>query len=143
MAGDAFQKIKDSASRTVTKISVKTSSSLEKQKIRMHIETLEKDVQKIYLNIGEETYALWAQGITSTETLAEKLEDIRQKKAEVERLTAQLDSIDERDNEILGTKTEAQASAEEGASSGPKCPNCGADCEASAKFCRKCGQKLQ
>jgi hypothetical protein len=44
MAGDAFSKFGDSMSRAITKISVKTSSSLEKSKIKMHIESLTKDV---------------------------------------------------------------------------------------------------
>ena len=44
-------------SRAITKISVKTSSSLKKSKIKMHIESLTKDVQKMLTDIGEEVYS--------------------------------------------------------------------------------------
>lgn len=143
MAGDAFQKFGDSMSRAITKISVKTSSSLEKSKIKMHIESLTKDVQKMLTDIGEEVYSLWLNGDTSNQSLTEKLEAVKQKKAEIEQLSTELDSIDDRDNEILGTKAEAEQKAEVVVPQKPCCPNCGSEHEPTAKFCRKCGHKLQ
>ena len=142
MAGDTFQKIKDSTSRAITKISVKTSSSLEKSKIKMHIESLTKEIQKMFADIGEEVYTLWLQGDSTNEELAEKLEAVKTKKAEIEQLVIELNSIDDRDNEILGTKIE-EVKEESVIPSKPCCPNCGSECDASAKFCRKCGYKLQ
>ena len=143
MAGDAFSKLGDSMSRAITKISVKTSSSLEKSKIKMHIESLTKDVQKMLVDIGEEVYSLWLQGNASNQSLAEKLEAVKQKKEEIAQLTVELNSIDERDNQILGTKTEAEEKPEPAAPTKNCCPNCGSECDPAAKFCRKCGNKLQ
>lgn len=142
MAGDAFQKFGDSMSRAITKISVKTSSSLEKSKIKMHIESLTKDVQKMLMDVGEEVYSLWLNGETSNQSLAEKLEAVKQKKVEIEQLSAELSSIDDRDNEILGTKAEDEQPLEAAVPRKPCCPNCGSEHEPTAKFCRKCGQKL-
>lgn len=142
MSGDAFSKFGDSMSRAITKISVKTSSSLEKSKIKMHIESLTKDVQKMLTDVGEEVYALWLNGESSNQSLAEKLEAVKQKKKEIEQLSIELASIDDRDNEILGTKIE-EVKEESVIPSKPCCPNCGSECDASAKFCRKCGYKLQ
>ncbi len=143
MAGDAFFKFGDSMSRAITKISVKTSSSLEKSKIKMHIESLTKDVQKMLTDVGEEVYALWLNGESSNQSLAEKLEAVKQKKKEIEQLSIELASIDDRDNEILGTKAEAEPKAEVAVPQKPCCPNCGSEHESTAKFCRKCGHKLQ
>lgn len=143
MSSDAFQKFGDSMSRAITKISVKTSSSLEKSKIKMHIESLTKDVQKMLTDVGEEVYALWLSGESSNQSLAEKLEAVKQKKKEIEQLSIELASIDDRDNEILGTKTEAEPKAEVAVPQKPCCPNCGSEHEPTAKFCRKCGNKLQ
>lgn len=142
MAGDTFQKFKDSTSRAITKISVKTSSSLEKSKIKMHIESLTKDVQKMFTDIGEEAYSLWLQGDSSNQTLVEKFETIRQKKNEIEQLTAELCAIDDRDNEIFGTKAETEVQ-EVQTPTKSVCPDCGFECDVSAKFCRKCGKKLE
>lgn len=143
MAGNAFSKFGDSMSRAITKISVKTSSLLEKSKIKMHIESLTKDVQKMLTDVGEEVYALWLNGESSNQSLAEKLEAVKQKKGEIEQLSAELASIDDRDNEILGTKAEAEQPPEVVVPQKPCCPNCGSEHEPIAKFCRKCGHKLQ
>lgn len=143
MAGDAFQKLGDSMNRAITKISVKTSSSLEKVKIKTHIDTLSKDVQKLFAEIGENAYSLWLNGDVSNEALVAKFEAIRQKQSEIENLTAELNSIDERDNQILGTKTESEYRPDVVNPAKASCPNCGAECEPTAKFCRKCGFKLQ
>lgn len=142
MAGDAFQKFGDSMNRAITKISVKTSSSLEKSKIKMHIESLTKDVQKMLMDVGEEVYFLWLDGESSNRLLTEKLEAVKQKKVEIEQLSAELTSIDDRDNEILGTKAETEQPLEAAVPRKPCCPNCGSEHEPTAKFCRKCGQKL-
>lgn len=143
MAGDAFSKLGGSMGRAITKISVKTSSSLEKSKIKMHIESLTKDVQKLLADVGEEVYSLWLQGDASNQSLAEKLEAVKQKKEEIEQLTVELDSIDERDSQILGIKTEIEATTESAVLSKNCCTNCGAECDSVAKFCRKCGNKLK
>ena len=143
MTGDTFQKIGDSMSRAITKISVTTSSSLEKSKIKMHIESLTKDVQKMLTDIGEEVYALWLNGESSHQSLTEKLEAVKQKKNEIEQLSIELASIDDRDNEILGTKAEAEQKTEVVIPQKPCCPNCGSEHDPVAKFCRKCGHKLQ
>lgn len=42
MANDAFEKFKKSVNRGITTISIKTSSSLEKSKIKLHMDSLEK-----------------------------------------------------------------------------------------------------
>lgn len=143
MAGDAFQKLGDSMNRAITKISVKTSSSLEKSKIKMHIESLTKDERKLLMEIGEELYVLWLNGDPSIQTLQEKLEAVNKKKDEIEQLSIELSSIDARDNEILGTKTETEPKTEVAVPQNPCCPNCGSTHEPTAKFCRKCGFKLQ
>lgn len=143
MAGNVFSKFGDSMSHAITKISVKTSSSLEKSKIKMHIESLTKDVQKMMMNIGEEVYTLWLNEESSNHSLAEKLEAVKQKKDEIEQLSTELASIDDRDNEILGTKAEAEQQPEVVVPRKACCPNCGSEHEPTAKFCRKCGTKLQ
>lgn len=142
MAGDAFQKFGDSMNRAFTKISVKTSSSLEKSKIKLHIDTINKDIQKTYYSIGEDVYALWLKGEISNQTLTERLELIKSKNNEIQKLSDELVSIDERDNEILGTKEEGNQAPTPASSQTKFCPDCSIEYEDTAKFCRKCGRKL-
>lgn len=142
MAGETFQKIGDSMSRTITKISVKTSSSLEKSKIKMHMESLTQDVQRMLMDVGEEVYFRWLDGEASNQPLAEKLEEVKQKKTEIEQLAAELVSIDDRDNEIFGTKVETEQKPKVVPYQKCCCPDCGFEYDNAAKFCRKCGRKL-
>ena len=142
MPGDVFKKIGDSMGRAVTKISVKTSSSLEKSKIKMHIDSLSKDVQKMLTEIGEGVYSLWLNGEGVNQDLLEKMKVVKQKKDEIEKLIAELNSIDDRDNEILGTTIANTQSDVIEASNNPCCSNCGTEHDPVAKFCRKCGNKL-
>ncbi|MDD7024986.1 MAG: hypothetical protein PUI37_09025, partial [Oscillospiraceae bacterium] len=61
---------------------------------------------------------------------------------EIEQLINELDFIDERDQEILGSKDEAEKQMEVLSSKKNGCPNCGFVCDSNANFCRKCGNKL-
>ena len=140
MAHDAISKFKSSINRGITTINVKTSSSLEKTKIRTHIESLRADIEKLFHSIGERAYAGWERQAGEDEGLTEMFVLVKQKKDEIDQLTAELFSIDERDNQILGTMKQEAAPA-----AGRKitCPECGSQYDDPAKFCRKCGHKLQ
>lgn len=137
MANDMFQKFKSSVNRGVTTISVKASSSLEKTKIKTHIESIEASIQKLIIEVGEAAYATWESGEKNFAGLEEMLASIQQKKGEIAKLNVDMASIDERDEQILGSKAETPTEGE------ILCPNCGTLGPSTAKFCRKCGCKLQ
>lgn len=142
MAGDAFQKFKSSLNRGVTTISVKTSSSLEKAKIKTHIETIQSEIQQLKLSIGELAYTKWLNNDADDSQLIEHYISIQQKNGEIEKLNEELASIDARDNQILGNMAAEEAAAASEADFAMVCPNCGTGYETPVKFCRKCGTKL-
>lgn len=137
MAADAFEKLKSSFNRGITTISVKTSSSLEKSKIKTHIESLTREIERDIQLIGEEAYKIWSSEDSNFTVLNERCAAVKSKQDEIARLNEELASIDERDNQILGTTERPEEAA-------PKfiCTNCGAQYETSVKFCRKCGNKM-
>ena len=144
---DAFQKFKNSVNRGITTLSVKTSSSLEKSKLKTHIDSVEKDVQKLIFDIGQDAYAIWCTGGDYGQ-LAEKCALVQQKKEEIEKLTGELNAIDDRDNQILGKNQEASQPAAQPQAPQPApgtifCPSCGTQYDEPVKFCRKCGCNLQ
>lgn len=141
MAGDAFSKFKSSFNRGITTISVKASSSLEKSKIKTHIESLESEIQKMIFSIGEQAYAKWENKDSDFSSLNETFEQIDRKKQEIESLTAELNSIDERDSQILGNAKNEDGTRTD--SSVCVCPNCGMRYDEPVRFCRSCGFKLQ
>ncbi len=139
MAGDAFQKMKSSFNRGVTAISVKTASSLEKAKIKTHMESIQMEIGRLMASAGETGYGLWEAGDPDLGPVEAIFETIRQKKQEILQLQEQYQAIDVRDSQILGNVQEETPVEEPG---GGICPNCGAEYMTPAKFCRKCGQKL-
>lgn len=145
MAGDAFQKFKSSLNRGVTTVNVKTSSSLEKMKIKTHIESINTELRRLVASVGEAAYQVWTTEEKDFTTLYAQFETIRQKREEIDRLNEEYGSIDERDSQILGTQVqEAAPQPQEPAAVGEiVCPNCGARYAGPVRFCRKCGTKLQ
>lgn len=145
MANDAFEKIKSSVNRGITTISVKTSSSIEKTKIKTHIDSLEKEIEKLYANVGEAIYCEWTKGEPNYTAFNDHFELIKQKKAEIENLKVELASIDERDNQILGTagETKVEPKPEASVPNGIVCPKCGAQYANPVRFCGKCGNKME
>ena len=141
MANDAFAKIKSSVNRGITTISVKTSATLEKTKIKTHIETLEKEIEKLYRNIGEMMYMQWVQGEFEGEVPKEGFELVKQKKQMIADLTAELATVDERNNQILGNTADAQVDSIK-TETKYVCSKCGTQYEVSTNFCRKCGNKM-
>lgn len=146
MAGDTFQKFKSSFNRGVTAISIKTSSSLEKVKIKTHIESINSEIERLIATAGETAYMIWESGESDFSSLSEQFTLIKQKKEEIAQLENEYASIDERDNQILGTQTSEETAASNPVAEvaeGITCPNCGSNYTTPVKFCRKCGHKLQ
>lgn len=144
MAGETLQKFKSSINRGVTAISLKTSSSLEKAKIRTHIDSLQSEIDRLTTAAGEAAYAIWEAGESDISHLHDQFVLMQQKKAEIVQLEAEYASIDVRDNQILGASAASETAAP-AAEAAPacSCPSCGATYAAPVNFCRKCGHKLR
>ena len=138
---DAFEKFKSSINRGVTAINVKTNASLEKAKIKTQIETIQNEVQGMMGAVGEAVFLMGQRGDAEYSKLNNHLEVIRKKKAEIAALQAELVAIDERSNQIMGSSSTNNAVPV--TQTGNICPKCRSPYADGAKFCRKCGQKLQ
>ena len=145
MATDAFSKLKSSINRGVTAINVKTSSSMEKAKLKTQIENIESEVKRMVNAIGEAMCLMYERGDHDYAKLDEHLAVIQQKKAEIAALTQEISAVDERSNQILGNNAQENIDvpAAPVAMVNNLCPNCGTAFAEGAKFCRKCGNKLQ
>lgn len=108
MAG-GFDKFVNSVNRGITTINVKTSSSLEKSKIKTHIDTLNADIAKLYSLTGEMMYYKWKNGRDDLSDVYDKFEVIKQKFEEIEKLNKEIVEIDEKNNDILVGENVLQA----------------------------------
>ena len=134
---DAFDKFKSSLNRGITTINVKANSFSEKTKIKTHIDTLKGEIQKLYLEIGETSYNKWINSDPDCTALEQMFEQVKIKQQTIAERTAELEAIDERDNQILGTASKPAATAHS-----VICPKCGAGYDSPVKFCRSCGFKI-
>ena len=134
---DAFDKLKSSWNRGSTTINVKTSSSLERAKLKTHIESLKNEIRKLYFEAGEMAYNKWINGDPDCANLERLFEDIKGKQKTISDLSAELNAIHDRDSQILGTEVEKPPAAN------VVCPSCGAGYENPVKFCRNCGFRMQ
>ena len=142
MAVEALEKLKSSINRGVTAINVKTSSTLEKAKLKTQIETIQNEVQRMMTAVGEAVYLMWQKEDKDFSKLDQHLAVIKQRKAEIAALEEAIAAIDQRNQQILGDgNTEVPVIAEAVAPANA-CAACGTPYPEGAKFCRACGNKL-
>ena len=133
--------IKNSFSKGLTMLNMKTSSFLELNKIKTYINTLNSEIATLKSEIGDLVYRSWTSGQEPlSEDVVEKLNMIQSKLAliaEQEEAAAKISSMEK---QILGEqeKTPEQVQAE------PVliCSNCGQVYERPVKFCTKCGNRM-
>lgn len=141
MAVEVLEKLKSSINRGVTAINVKTSSTLEKAKLKTQMDTINNEVQRMMTAVGEAVYLMWQKEDRDLSKLDEHLEVVKQKKAEAAALADQIAAIDARNDQILGTgNTDVSITLD--APVNQTCSACGSVCAEGAKFCRTCGNKL-
>ena len=140
MSKESLQKLKSSLNRGVATISLKTSSTLEKAKLQTHMESVDTEVQQMISTAGEMAYGIWQHGDTEYTEIVTLLLAIQEKRHEIELLQAQIQSLHDREKQILGAA--AMERIVPVGESEQICTNCGAHYPNAVKFCRNCGQKL-
>lgn len=137
--------IKETFSKGITTINVKTSTMLEQNKINTHISTLEGEIEALKNKAGHILWEKWNDGIFQMSDVEDLLVSVNQKLAEIEVQKKRAEEILEEEQKILGTQT-AEISAQKAEAPITEdtlfCSNCGARFTAQFKFCTKCGTAL-
>ncbi|MBQ2886435.1 MAG: zinc ribbon domain-containing protein [Alphaproteobacteria bacterium] len=126
--------LKESFSKGITAINVKTNSFMEESKCKTYISTLEKEIQVLKLNIGEIVYSKSVIGESYEEAVAEIVQQITGKYQEIEQQKKAIEQLAIEEKQILGTSQTVE--------SVKFCSQCGAQSAANYKFCTKCGSPL-
>lgn len=126
--------LKESFSKGLTALNVKTNSFMEESKCRTYIATLEKEILTLKTNIGELVYAKTLVGESYVEAVDEIVQQIRGKYEEIEQQKRAIEQLAVEQQQILGTAQTAGAVK--------YCANCGAENAGNYKFCFKCGTPL-
>lgn len=94
-----FKKFKSSLNRGISTISTMTSNTIEKSKINTEIDSLEKEIEKIFAAIGKKTYSSWESDRLNFQEFSEEFQIVNQSKEKIEELINKLKAVDEGDKE--------------------------------------------
>lgn len=131
--------IKDSFSKGLTTINVKASNFMEENKLRTYIATLETEIEKLKYSVGEKVYQGYTNQDFMLENVQPELDEIKEKYAQIQKITLEIEELTTREREILG-KGDSASTVSEGIMF---CNMCGTPYKKGHKFCEKCGNKLE
>lgn len=139
--------IKNTFSKGLATLNVKTSNFLELNKIKTYIATLNSEMEALKTELGEEIYRSWTQtGTVPVDILEEKFQMIRGKEQLIAEQETEITRISETERQILGEQESKSRTPRSGAAEGAEpvlvCPGCGYAYASPVKFCRKCGTRL-
>jgi len=133
--------IKDSFSKGLATLNVKTSNFMEENKFKTGIATKEAEIAKLMAKIGEVLYE--NRENFSIELVQEDIDGITSRYEDIEEFKRQIEELAQVEKGILGEAPKpATAAAPEDNTPKVFCAECGAPNPANFKFCTKCGSQL-
>lgn len=138
--------LKDSLSKGITALNVKTNNFMEENKCKTYITTLENEIRDVKLQIGDLAYQKWTAGEAYAESVEPFFGQIKEKYAEIERQKQRIAQLQVEEKQILGSQNAAPAQpitpAQPAQGNKVFCSQCGAPNDAAYKFCSKCGAPM-
>lgn len=137
--------LKESFTKGIATLNVKTNNFMEESKCKTYISTLEKEIVNLKQTIGENVYNLWVSGEDITKGSNELLEQIKLKYDEIETQKEKIKNLAITEQQILGTATQQSVKQKTEVTKEQSvilCKSCGMQNVSSYKFCVKCGVSL-
>lgn len=127
--------LKNSFSKGLTAINVKTNNFMEENKCKTYIATLESEIQDLKQMLGQVIYEHWIQGEELTQGIDDILKAIQIKDQEIEEQKEKIRRLQLEEKQILGIAVEQGGSI--------FCSQCGTKNSVNYKFCCRCGKPLK
>ena len=128
--------IKNTLSKGITTINVKTNSFMEQNKIKTYISTLENEIDSLKNSIGDKVYMSWRNGGIDLSMIESELSAIKAKEEMIIEQRRRLQQIDNEEKQILGNDSSNSNSRI------IYCGMCGSQNNVGSNFCIKCGNRL-
>lgn len=136
--------IKDTFAKGITTLNVKTNNFMEENKCKTYISTLEEEIRKLKMSIGEIAYENWENMDSVKEEIQNTVNEINAKYQEIKAQEEKIKSLAEIEQQILGNSAVNEKTAAAGPQEGVVyCSQCGTQNSSSYKFCLKCGKSLE
>ena len=129
---------KETFSKGLTTINVKTNNFMEETKIKTHIGTLESECSALYNQAGVMLYQQWKSGNVEIESFRGILTELEQKQQQIEQAKESIENLKKMESDILGKKNQDIPAGV----SQIFCSQCGEPNNSNYKFCCKCGSPL-
>ena len=136
--------LKETFSKGITTINVKTNNFMEGTTIKTHINTLETECKALYEQIGTLMYQQWMNGDSTIAAVEPYLQQVKGKQEEIAAEHIKLDGLQKMEEDILGKKSQAAPAAVTAPAENGQiyCSQCGSVNNSNYKFCAKCGAQL-
>lgn len=135
--------LKESFSKGITALNVKTNNFIEENKCKTYSTTLENEIRDLKIEIGNIIYQKWVADEAYTEDIEPLLGQIKEKYAEIERQKQKIEQMQMEEKMILGSQNAQTVSSAQNTQAAPGskkfCSQCGAPNDIMFKFCCKCG----
>lgn len=128
---------KESITKGITTINMKTSNFMEESKCKTYITSLENEINTLELNLGKTIYEKWKSGADYKEGIEDALNAIQSKFDAIEEQKHNIEKLREEEKQILGNQSNQPSQP-----TGTFCTKCGAPNDPNYKFCCKCGNPL-
>lgn len=132
--------LKDTFTKGLTTLNVKTNNFMEESKCKTYITTLENEIAGLKQKLGDDIYTSWMNQGDLTAGVEETCKQIQNKYQEIEAQRLKIAQLQEEEKQILGAAP-AQNAMPEGETI--FCSQCGTKNSVNYKFCCKCGAPLK
>lgn len=132
--------LKDTFTKGLTTLNVKTNNFMEESKCKTYITTLENEIAGLKQKLGDDIYTSWMNQGDLTAGVEETCKQIQNKYQEIEAQRLKIAQLQEEEKQILGAAP-AQNAMPEGENI--FCSQCGTKNSVNYKFCCKCGAPLK
>lgn len=132
--------LKDTFTKGLTTLNVKTNNFMEESKCKTYITTLENEIAGLKQKLGDDIYTSWMNQGDLTAGVEETCKQIQNKYQEIEAQRLKIAQLQEEEKQILGAAP-AQNAMPEGETI--FCSQCGIKNSVNYKFCCKCGAPLK
>ena len=133
---DTFDRLKSKFNKGVVTVSSKTTSTIEKTKIKTRISTVQNDIELIYGSLGEMVYKMWLNNDHNFNYFDEKCNMIKAKQDEIEKLNEEIRVVEEKEKQAIDA-AEAEVENMDNASCN-QTYNAGCACDTNAGNAQSC-----
>lgn len=129
---------KQSITKGITALNVKTNNFMEESKCKTYIVTLQNEIKELKNTIGNQVYENWVNGKEIGAGTEELLAQIKAKTEEIAAQEEKMRQLQEEERQILGNNAPQKETEDV-----IFCSQCGTKNAANYKFCCKCGTPLK